>query len=90
MTAISTRIINTRGNILQGDVPKIGTYFIKNVMDENKLKEGYIITNINIYNGYALFPKYDKTSSNNITFISVKLSDNIMNYLKDYYNSKAR
>lgn len=59
-------------------------------MDENKLKEGYMITNINIYNGYALFPKYDKTSNSNITFISVKLSDSMMNYLKDYYKSKAR
>ncbi|MBE0069718.1 hypothetical protein [Thermoanaerobacterium thermosaccharolyticum] len=59
-------------------------------MNTSDLKEGYIITNVNIIDDYALIPKYDENSNNKITFLKVELSNDILNYIRNYYDSKVK
>lgn len=55
--------------------------------DENKTKDGFI-PNIPIFaDGNTLIPVYNEKSSNELIFIKVKLSDDVMEYIRDYYKN---
>lgn len=56
----------------------------------DRLKEGYISDFSIFSNGYALIPKYNKNAPDNVSFLKVKLSDNTIKYLENYYNSRVK